>query len=54
MTATMAFFVGMALGSLMGLLSMSLAVIAKSSEEDYTLLKMNKAQADHSDPSHPE
>jgi len=47
MSATAALFVGMILGSLMGALSVSLAVIARRSEEDYFLVKMNKEQANH-------
>ena len=47
MSATAALFVGMVLGSLMGALSVSLAVMAKYSEEDYFLVKMNREQANH-------
>ena len=47
MSATVALFAGMILGSLMGALSVSLAVMARRSEEDYFLVKMNKEQANH-------
>lgn len=52
MSPTMAFFVGMIIGSIMGTLSVALAVIAKQSEEDYFLVKMNKEQADHWNANH--
>lgn len=47
MSPTMALFVGMIIGSIMGTLSTALAVIAKQSEDDYFLVKMNREQANH-------
>jgi len=40
MIATIAFFVGLILGSLMSVMSMALAVSARAADDDYLLVKI--------------
>ena len=56
MGTAIVFFIGLLMGASIGAVTMALAILSKSSDDglEYFLVKMNKAQADHWNASHPE